>query len=225
MGWWEYCMYDWQNRYNYSWRIRTLYVLNLRDKQMQRPRRDVSLAFQKDGYSRYQDIYRRSYGMKIYNRIYKNFMSRHRNTLIFRIFAARTKNLNLNVLIWRQDLNFGLQDWCYYRLQLYRLQCWRPRQILWSLSQSKMGKICIWIFMSKNKCFSHFIFSLLCISSTIIHHFISKINIINLNILLYYLLFQLCMLLYYITFFLNLFLYNQVQFDNTQFLDLNYKIY
>ena len=20
-GWWEYCMYDWQNRYNYSWRI------------------------------------------------------------------------------------------------------------------------------------------------------------------------------------------------------------
>lgn len=35
-GWWEYCMYDWRNRYNYSWRIRPLYVLNLRDKQMQR---------------------------------------------------------------------------------------------------------------------------------------------------------------------------------------------
>ncbi len=35
-GWWEYCMYDWQNRYNYSWRIRPLYVLNLSDKYMQR---------------------------------------------------------------------------------------------------------------------------------------------------------------------------------------------
>lgn len=35
-GWWEYCMYDWQNRYNYSWRIRPLYVLNLYDKSMQR---------------------------------------------------------------------------------------------------------------------------------------------------------------------------------------------
>ena len=23
-GWWEYCMYDWQNRYNYSWRIRPI---------------------------------------------------------------------------------------------------------------------------------------------------------------------------------------------------------
>lgn len=29
-------MYDWQNRYNYSWRIRPLYVLNLNDKYMQR---------------------------------------------------------------------------------------------------------------------------------------------------------------------------------------------
>jgi hypothetical protein len=26
-GWWEYCMYDWQNRYNYSWRIRPIYVI------------------------------------------------------------------------------------------------------------------------------------------------------------------------------------------------------
>lgn len=35
-GWWEYCMYDWQNRYNYSWRIRPLYVLSLNDKMLQR---------------------------------------------------------------------------------------------------------------------------------------------------------------------------------------------
>lgn len=28
-GWWEYCMYDWQNRYNESFRIRPLYVLDL----------------------------------------------------------------------------------------------------------------------------------------------------------------------------------------------------
>ena len=34
--WWEYCMYDWQNRYNYSWRIRPIHVLNLRDGYMQR---------------------------------------------------------------------------------------------------------------------------------------------------------------------------------------------
>ncbi len=27
--WWEYCMYDWQNRYNDSWLIRPLYVLNI----------------------------------------------------------------------------------------------------------------------------------------------------------------------------------------------------
>ena len=27
-GWWEYCMYDWKNRYNYSFRIRPLYVLD-----------------------------------------------------------------------------------------------------------------------------------------------------------------------------------------------------
>ena len=34
--WWEYCMYDWQNRYNDSWRIRPLYVLNLSDEIIQR---------------------------------------------------------------------------------------------------------------------------------------------------------------------------------------------
>lgn len=28
-GWWEYCMYDWQNRYNSSWRIRPVYVEDL----------------------------------------------------------------------------------------------------------------------------------------------------------------------------------------------------
>ena len=35
-GWWEYCMYDWQNRYNDSWRIRPLYVINLSGKCIQR---------------------------------------------------------------------------------------------------------------------------------------------------------------------------------------------
>jgi hypothetical protein len=34
--WWEYCMYDWKNRYNYSWRIRPLYVLSLCDESIQR---------------------------------------------------------------------------------------------------------------------------------------------------------------------------------------------
>ena len=34
--WWEYCMYDWQNRYNESWRIRPIYVLNLEDECIQR---------------------------------------------------------------------------------------------------------------------------------------------------------------------------------------------
>ena len=34
--WWEYCMYDWQNRYNSSWRIRPLYVLDMDDKRLQR---------------------------------------------------------------------------------------------------------------------------------------------------------------------------------------------
>lgn len=35
-GWWEYCMYDWQNRYNYSWRIRPLYVVRVCDNHIQR---------------------------------------------------------------------------------------------------------------------------------------------------------------------------------------------
>ena len=34
--WWEYCMYDWKNRYNFSWRIRPLYVLSLNNESMQR---------------------------------------------------------------------------------------------------------------------------------------------------------------------------------------------
>ena len=28
-GYWEYCMFDWQNRYNEPWRIRPIYVFNL----------------------------------------------------------------------------------------------------------------------------------------------------------------------------------------------------
>ena len=35
-GWWEYCMYDWQNRYNSSWRIRPLYVEDLKSKRVHR---------------------------------------------------------------------------------------------------------------------------------------------------------------------------------------------
>ena len=34
-GYWEYCMFDWQNRYNYPWRIRPLYVLNLHTDRAQ----------------------------------------------------------------------------------------------------------------------------------------------------------------------------------------------
>lgn len=34
--WWEYCMYDWKNRYNYSWRIRPLYVICLENGLIQR---------------------------------------------------------------------------------------------------------------------------------------------------------------------------------------------
>ena len=33
--WWEYCMYDWQNRYNHSWRIRPLYVLHTDRERVQ----------------------------------------------------------------------------------------------------------------------------------------------------------------------------------------------
>ena len=29
-GVWEYCLFDWQNRYNHPWRIRPIYMLNLR---------------------------------------------------------------------------------------------------------------------------------------------------------------------------------------------------
>ena len=36
--WWEYCMFDWQNRYNYSWRIRPLYVEELDEKKVHRIR-------------------------------------------------------------------------------------------------------------------------------------------------------------------------------------------
>lgn len=35
-SWWEYCMYDWQNKYNESWRIRPIYVLNMEDECIQR---------------------------------------------------------------------------------------------------------------------------------------------------------------------------------------------
>lgn len=31
-GWWEYCLYDWKNRYNESFRIRPLYVLDLENQ-------------------------------------------------------------------------------------------------------------------------------------------------------------------------------------------------
>lgn len=37
-GWWEYCMYDWQNRYNHSWRIRPLYVEDLSENRVYRIR-------------------------------------------------------------------------------------------------------------------------------------------------------------------------------------------
>lgn len=29
-GYWEYCLFDWQNRYNHPWRIRPIYILNYR---------------------------------------------------------------------------------------------------------------------------------------------------------------------------------------------------
>lgn len=34
-GVWEYCLFDWQNRYNHPWRIRPIYVLNLRTGRAQ----------------------------------------------------------------------------------------------------------------------------------------------------------------------------------------------
>lgn len=35
-SWWEYCMYDWKNRYNFSWRIRPLCVIDLETSFIQR---------------------------------------------------------------------------------------------------------------------------------------------------------------------------------------------
>ncbi len=35
-GWWEFCMYDWQNRYNESWRIRPLYIMDASTKNIER---------------------------------------------------------------------------------------------------------------------------------------------------------------------------------------------
>lgn len=29
-GYWEFCMFDWKNRYNYPWRIRPIYIYNFR---------------------------------------------------------------------------------------------------------------------------------------------------------------------------------------------------
>lgn len=34
-GYWEYCLFDWQNRYNHPWRIRPVYVLNFRTGRAQ----------------------------------------------------------------------------------------------------------------------------------------------------------------------------------------------
>jgi len=34
-SYWEYCMFDWQNRYNHPWRIRPIYVFNIRTGRAQ----------------------------------------------------------------------------------------------------------------------------------------------------------------------------------------------
>lgn len=34
-GYWEFCMFDWQNRYNHPWRIRPIFVFNLRTGRAQ----------------------------------------------------------------------------------------------------------------------------------------------------------------------------------------------
>lgn len=34
-GYWEFCMFDWQNRYNHPWRIRPVYVFNFRTGRAQ----------------------------------------------------------------------------------------------------------------------------------------------------------------------------------------------
>lgn len=41
-GWWEFCLFDRQNRYNYSWRIRPVYVLNYDNGIMQRTHRGMA---------------------------------------------------------------------------------------------------------------------------------------------------------------------------------------
>jgi hypothetical protein len=34
-SYWEYCLYDWGNRYNHPWRIRPVYVFNVRTSRLQ----------------------------------------------------------------------------------------------------------------------------------------------------------------------------------------------
>ena len=34
-GYWEYCLFDWKNRYNSPWRIRPIYVYNFRTRMVQ----------------------------------------------------------------------------------------------------------------------------------------------------------------------------------------------
>ena len=34
-GYWEYCLFDWQNKYNHPWRIRPIYAFNLRTNRAQ----------------------------------------------------------------------------------------------------------------------------------------------------------------------------------------------
>jgi len=34
-GYWEYCLFDWQNMYNHPWRIRPIYIYNYRTKMVQ----------------------------------------------------------------------------------------------------------------------------------------------------------------------------------------------
>ena len=34
-GYWEFCMFDWQNRYNHPWRIRPIFVFNFRTGRAQ----------------------------------------------------------------------------------------------------------------------------------------------------------------------------------------------
>ena len=34
-NYWEYCMFDWQNKYNYPWRIRPIYIFNFRTGTIQ----------------------------------------------------------------------------------------------------------------------------------------------------------------------------------------------